>query len=85
MRIQPNAVHRQRQMLLRDSNISQDSYYYYYDGYYYDYYSKSEDSKPDGERKLSKKKRSDSKPAEIAAAGSEANNPEIKPGKDAKY
>jgi Mrp family chromosome partitioning ATPase len=72
-------------VVLNNINISQDSYYYYYSGYYYDYYSKSEDSKPDGERKLSKKKRSDSKPAEIAAAGSEAKNPEIKPGKDAKY
>ena len=72
-------------VVLNNINISQDSYYYYYSGYYYDYYSKSEDSKPDGERKLSKKKRSDSKPAEIAAAGSEAKNPETKPGKDAKY
>jgi capsular exopolysaccharide synthesis family protein len=72
-------------VVLNNINISQDSYYYYYSGYYYDYYSKSEDSKPDGERKLSKKKRSDAKPAEIAVAGSEPKGSEIKPGKETKY
>jgi succinoglycan biosynthesis transport protein ExoP len=72
-------------VVLNNINISQDSYYYYYSGYYYDYYSKSEDSKPDGERKLSKKKRSDAKPAEIAVTGSEPKGSEIKPGKETKY
>ena len=77
-------------VVLNNINISQDSYYYYYSGYYYDYYSKSDDSNPEGERKLSKKKRSEAKPAEIAVAGSEAKNPEIKnpetkPGKETKY
>jgi polysaccharide biosynthesis transport protein len=38
-------------VVLNNINISQDSYYYYYSGYYYDYYSKSEDSRPDGERR----------------------------------
>jgi len=77
-------------VVLNNINISQDSYYYYYSGYYYDYYSKSDDSTPEGERKLSKKKRSEAKPAEIAVAGSEAKNPEIKnpeakPGKETQY
>ena len=72
-------------VVLNNINISQDSYYYYYSGYYYDYYSKSEDSKPDGERKLSKKKKADAKPAEIAVVGSESKTSEIKPGKETKY
>ncbi len=72
-------------VVLNNINISQDSYYYYYSGYYYDYYSKSEDSKPDGERKLSKKKKADAKPAEIAVVGSESKASEIKPGKETKY
>ena len=38
-------------VVLNNINISQDSYYYYYSGYYYDYYSKSDDSRPDGEKK----------------------------------
>lgn len=72
-------------VVLNNINISQDSYYYYYSGYYYDYYSKSEDSKPDGERKLSKKKKADAKPAEIVVVGSESKASEIKPGKETKY
>jgi capsular exopolysaccharide synthesis family protein len=72
-------------VVLNNINISQDSYYYYYSGYYYDYYSKSEDSKPEGERKLSKKKKADAKPAEIAVVGSESKASEIKPGKETKY
>jgi capsular exopolysaccharide synthesis family protein len=72
-------------VVLNNINISQDSYYYYYSGYYYDYYSKSEDSKPDGERKLSKKKKADAKPAEVLVVGSESKAPEIKPGKETKY
>jgi capsular exopolysaccharide synthesis family protein len=38
-------------VVLNNINISQDSYYYYYSGYYYDYYSKSDDSRPEGEKK----------------------------------
>ncbi|MCX6862910.1 MAG: polysaccharide biosynthesis tyrosine autokinase [Verrucomicrobia bacterium] len=72
-------------VVLNNINISQDSYYYYYSGYYYDYYSKSEDSKPDGERKLSKKKKADAKPAEVLVVGSESKASEIKPGKETKY
>jgi hypothetical protein len=34
---------------------------------------------------LSKKKRSDAKPAEIAVTGSEPKGSEIKPGKETKY
>jgi len=72
-------------VVLNNINISQDSYYYYYSGYYYDYYSKSEDSKPEGERKLSKKKRSEAKPAEIAAAVADPKASENKSGKETKY
>jgi Mrp family chromosome partitioning ATPase len=48
-------------VVLNNINISQDSYYYYYSGYYYDYYSKSEDSRPDGEKKAVEGKGSKSK------------------------
>jgi hypothetical protein len=66
-------------VVLNNINISQDSYYYYYSGYYYDYYSKSEDSKPEGERKLSKKKKADAKPAESIGRGRESAG-ELGPG-----
>jgi hypothetical protein len=72
-------------VVLNNINISQDSYYYYYSGYYYDYYSKSEDSKPEGERKLSKRKRSEAKSGEVTVTGVEGKAPENKPGKETKY